>query len=266
MSLQAIESLLSGTSLSIGYENHVLAKQLEIQLKAGEFVCLLGPNGAGKSTLMRTMAGMQPPLGGRITLQGQSYQDIAPRERAKQVSVVLTEAMPIGMMNARSLVALGRHPYSGWLGGLTQDDRSRIEWALRAVGAEALANRQISELSDGERQKVSIARALAQEAKVMLLDEPTAYLDLPRRVELMIILRDLAHQEAMALLLSTHDLELALNYADQIWLLGENGILHQGTAGELIEAGCFPQAFGDSKVDWDQLLRNYRAHSGHVPE
>lgn len=250
-------ALLSGTSLSIGYEGHEVASKLEIQLKAGAFICLLGPNGAGKSTLMRTMAGMQPPLAGRITLQGQSYQNIAPRERAKQVSVVLTEAMPTSMMDARSLVALGRHPYSGWLGGLSKEDNARIDSAIQAVGAEDLADRQISELSDGERQKVSIARALAQEAKVMLLDEPTAYLDLPRRVELMIILRELAHKEAMALLLSTHDLELALNYADQIWLLGEDGALHQGQATELIEAGCFPKAFGDSKVDWDQLLRNY---------
>lgn len=266
MSTQTTEALLTGTALTIGYGECGIARDLELAMNTGEFVCLLGPNGAGKSTLIRTLCGMQPALSGSIQLQGQSYHDIAPRERAKQVSVVLTEAMPIGMINARSLVALGRHPYSGWLGGLNPHDREQINWALQAVGAEALAERQISELSDGERQKVSIARALAQEAKIMLLDEPTAYLDLPRRVELMTILRELAHKEQMALLLSTHDLELALNYADQIWLLGENGALHQGKAHELIDAGCFQQAFGESKVDWDQLLRAYREHSGQVPE
>lgn len=266
MSIETTEALLTGSALTIGYEQCGIAHNLELALKAGEFVCLLGPNGAGKSTLIRTLCGMQAPLTGSVHLQGTAFHDIAPRERAKQVSVVLTEALPVGMMDATSLVALGRHPYSGWLGGLNKRDHEQIEWALQAVGAKALAGRQVSELSDGERQKVSIARALAQEAKVMLLDEPTAYLDLPRRVELMTILRDLAHKEQMALLLSTHDLELALNYADQIWLLGERGVFYQGKASELIEADHFPKAFGDSKVDWNHLLRAYREHSGQVPE
>jgi len=266
MSHSDAQPLLTTEALTIGYEHNRIAQELNIALNAGEFICLLGPNGAGKSTLIRTLSGMQPPLSGALELQGHSFSDIAPRERAKLVSVVLTETIPAGMMDVSALVALGRHPYSGWLGGLTAKDHERIQWALEAVGANDLAKRQVSELSDGERQKVSIARALAQEAKVMLLDEPTAYLDLPRRVELMGILRELSHKEQMTLLLSTHDLELALNYADQIWLLGEDGILHQGSANELIDAGCFQQAFGDCQVDWEQLLRNYSEQSGQIPE
>ncbi len=261
---QATEaSLLTTESLQIGYTHQgastTIASNLSLELKAGEFVCLLGPNGAGKSTLIRTLAGMQPALGGQVTLQGQSFQQIAPRERARQVSVVLTESMPIGMMDAYSLVSLGRHPYSGWLGGLNQHDRERIAWALNAVGATELAPRQVAELSDGERQKVSIARALAQEAKVMLLDEPTAYLDLPRRVELMSILRTLAQQEQMALLLSTHDLDLALRFADKLWVVTTEGTLLQGSPEALALSGEFADVFANENLEWDAEHGLFRA-------
>ena len=158
---------ITAKQLSIGYQHSavetIVASGLDCSLRGGEFVCLLGPNGAGKSTLIRTLAGMQKPLAGELRLSGKVMRDIASRERARAVSVVLTEAMPSGMMDAYSLVSLGRHPYSGWFGGLTGQDRERIDWSIDAVGARPLANRQVSELSDGERQKISIARALAQE-------------------------------------------------------------------------------------------------------
>ncbi|WP_041745852.1 ABC transporter ATP-binding protein [Coraliomargarita akajimensis] len=249
--------------MSIGYRHKAevveVAKDLSLALQAGEFVCLLGPNGAGKSTLIRTLSGMQQALSGRVCLGAQDYHLIAPRERAKQVSVVLTETMPIGMMDVYSLVALGRHPYSGWLGGLNRHDRERIAWALQAVGADVLAERQVSELSDGERQKVSIARALAQEAKVMLLDEPTAYLDLPRRVELMTILRELAHREQMGLLLSTHDLELALRFADKLWVMTADGQLLQGAPEVLALSGEFASVFANENLEWDAGRGLFRA-------
>ena len=154
-------------------------------------------------------------------------------------------------MDAYSLVSLGRHPYSGWLGGLNQHDRDRIAWALDAVGARELATRQVADLSDGERQKVSIARALAQEAGVMLLDEPTAYLDLPRRVELMSILRKLARQEQIALLLSTHDLDLALRFADRLWVITPNGTVLQGAPEALALSGEFAAIFANENLEWD---------------
>ena len=255
---------LTATELSIGYSHRgqetCVAKALELALRAGEFICLLGPNGAGKSTLIRTLAGMQTPLSGSLKLQDQTFHSIPPRERARMISVVLTEALPVGMMDAYSLVALGRHPYSGWLGGLDATDKERIEWAFQAVGAEGLEGRQISELSDGERQKVSIARALAQEAKVMLLDEPTAFLDLPRRVELMSILRNLAHREQMGLLLSTHDLDLALRFADRLWMITTDGKLIQGYPEELAMSGEFARIFANENLDWDAERGSFRAH------
>ena len=255
---------LTTTDLNIGYshkgKNTCVAEALNLALNAGEFVCLLGPNGAGKSTLIRTLAGMQAPLSGSLQLKDQSFHSIPPRERARMISVVLTEALPIGMMDAYSLVALGRHPYSGWLGGLDATDKERIKWAFQAVGAIGLEARQISELSDGERQKVSIARALAQEAQVMLLDEPTAFLDLPRRVELMTILRNLAHREQMGLLLSTHDLDLALRFADRLWMITTDGQLIQGYPEELAMSGEFARIFANDNLDWDAERGSFRAH------
>ena len=255
---------LTAAKLSIGYSHRgqetCVAEALDLALNAGEFICLLGPNGAGKSTLIRTLAGMQAPLSGSLKLQNQTFHGISPRERARMISVVLTEALPVGMMDAYSLVALGRHPYSGWLGGLNQHDKERIKWAFKAVGAEGLEGRQIGELSDGERQKISIARALAQEAQVMLLDEPTAFLDLPRRVELMTILRNLAHREQMGLLLSTHDLDLALRFADRLWMITTDGQLIQGYPEELAMSGEFARIFANENLDWDAERGSFRAH------
>ena len=255
---------ITAKQLSIGYQHSaretIVASGLDCSLCGGEFVCLLGPNGAGKSTLIRTLAGMQKPLAGELRLSGKTISDIAPRERAQVVSVVLTEEMPSGMMDAYSLVSLGRHPYSGWFGGLTAQDRERIKWSIDAVDAKPLANRQVSELSDGERQKISVARALAQETKLMLLDEPTAFLDLPRRVELMSILRDLAHRENLALLLSTHDLDLALRYADKVWLMTLEGNLLQGAPEALALNGQFAQVFASENLDWDASSGSFCAH------
>lgn len=259
------QAQLSAKQLSIGYQadqRHIaVAQGLNCELYGGEFVCLLGPNGAGKSTLIRTLAGMQAPLAGELKLADKALNDIAPRERARAVSVVLTETMPSGMMDVYSLVSLGRHPYSGWFGGLSQHDRERITWALEAVGALPLAKRQVSELSDGERQKASIARALAQEAKLMLLDEPTAFLDLPRRVELMSILRQLAQRENLALLLSTHDLDLALRFADRLWLMTPTGKLIQGAPEALALNGHLAEAFASDNLDWDAVSGSFRPHA-----
>ena len=255
---------ITAKQLSIGYQNSavetIVASGLDCSLRCGEFVCLLGPNGAGKSTLIRTLAGMQKPLAGELRLLGKAMSDIAPRERARAVSVVLTEAMPPGIMDAYSLISLGRHPYSGWFGGLTDQDRKRIDWSIDAVGARPLANRQVSQLSDGERQKISVARALAQEAKLMLLDEPTAFLDLSRRVELMSILRDLAHRENLALLLSTHDLDLALRFADRLWLMTQEGNLLKGAPEALALNGQFSKIFTSENLDWDANSGSFRTH------
>ncbi len=253
--------ILAASNLTIGYrQSHragskhndtIVASQLTLDLRPGELVCLLGPNGAGKSTLMRTLAGMQPPLDGTVQLDGKNVQTLAPSELAQYLSIVLTERVDAGNLAAYELVALGRHPYTDWSGRLRDADHEAVRGAIRAVGAEALSARAVNELSDGERQKVMIARALAQEPTVMLLDEPTAFLDLPRRVEIMTMLRDLTRRTACAILLSTHDLDLALRTADRIWLLPNDGVMHIGAPEELVLNGAFAAAFHSEGVEFD---------------
>jgi len=264
MTKPAPQTALKASALTIGYrrgaKSRSIATNLDLSLKAGEFVCLLGPNGTGKSTLITTLAGMQAPIAGQIQISGRNFHSIPPRQRAKLVSVVLTDTATIGMMDAYTMVSIGRHPYSGYLGALAPDDRERIHWAIEAVGAQHLAHRQITELSDGERQKISIARALAQETKVMLLDEPTAFLDLPRRVELMKILRSLAHNQSLALLLSTHDLDLALRFADRLWVLTPQGELIQDYPETIAMSNDFARVFESENLDWDASIGSFRAH------
>ena len=256
-------SVLSTTDLTIGYHatRHSITpvvQHITVDLRAGELVCLIGPNGAGKSTLMRTLAGMQAPLSGHIRLMDDDLSTLKPRDLARRLSIVLTERIDVGMLTAYSLVALGRYPYTGWMGELRPEDEAVIHQAIMAVGALDLADRNVGELSDGERQKIMIARALAQEPVVMLLDEPTAYLDLPRRAELMTMLRRLARETGRAILLSTHDLDLALRNADRIWLLPKGGSLHVGAPEDLVLSGAFESAFKGEGVQFDAYSGSFR--------
>lgn len=259
--------VLEARGLSFGYEGQgrnlagrTISEGLDLALYPGEFVCLLGPNGAGKSTLIRTLAGMQKSLAGSIEISGTVLEEMNPKQKARAVSVVLTDSSTFGMFDGYALVALGRHPHTSWSGNLTKNDKERIEWSLEAVGGQSLARRQVSELSDGERQKLMIARALAQESRLMLLDEPTAFLDLPRRVELMKTLRDLAREQQLAILLSTHDLDLALRSADKLWLMGPQGRCVTGIPESLALSGDLAEAFASGEVDWDADHGSFRMH------
>ncbi|MCS6889182.1 ABC transporter ATP-binding protein [Chloroflexus sp.] len=257
--------VLSAENLSIGYparrrQCRVIAKDLQLHLRRGEVVCLLGPNGAGKSTLLRTLTGMQPPLAGRIWLDGQDLSAFNARELARRMSVVLTERVEVGPLTAYALVALGRHPYTDWTGRLRPHDEAIVRWALEAVHAAHLARRMVYELSDGERQRIMVARALAQEPLVMVLDEPTAFLDLPRRVEIMQLLRRLAREARQAIILSTHDLELALNMADVLWLLTADGTFYCGAPEDLVLKGVLETIFADTGMVFDRMRGQFRMH------
>jgi cobalamin transport system ATP-binding protein len=257
--------VLSTHDLSIGYTTprkppKVILDSINVSLKPGEMACLIGPSGAGKSTLMRTLAGMQAPLSGSITLMGDNLRRLKPADLARRLSIVLTERVDVGVLSPYALVALGRYPYTGWMGDLTPDDEAVVRWAIEAVGAVELAGRNIQELSDGERQKIMIARALAQEPAVMLLDEPTAYLDLPRRAEILAMLKKLARETGRAILLSTHDLDLALRNADRIWLLPMGGPLHVGAPEDLVLSGAFEAAFRGEGVTFDASTGSFRGN------
>jgi len=249
-------ALLQTQNLSVGYApnrkpQNVIAENLNLSLRGGQLVCLLGPNGAGKSTLMRTLAGMQPALQGRVILGQQDIHRQTPRQRAWHLSVVLTERPNLGLLNGYALVALGRHPYTDWTGRLTRYDEAIIHWAVDAVDAGDLADKPVMELSDGQRQKLMVARALAQESELIILDEPTAFLDLPRRAEMMRLLRHIVADTGRAILLSTHDLDLALRSADSLWLMA-GGEVQVGSPEDLVINGAFEAAFRGEGVIFDR--------------
>ena len=250
-----MEDVLNLVNLSIGYslksENKVVAENISETLKKGELVCLLGPNGAGKSTLIRTISASQKPLAGQVFLDEKDIFQIAPRQLATKLSLVLTERVHGGMLSSYEVVGLGRYPYTGWSGKLKPRDHEVIQWAIATVGAQELAQRMLSELSDGERQKIMVAKALAQETEIMVLDEITAFLDLPRRIEVMQLMRRLAKQEDKCILMSTHDMELALKYSDKLWLLPKNGKLAIGAPEDLVLDGTFAKAFESEGIRFD---------------
>ena len=179
--------------VATGYGRKAVAEHITAEIRSGELTCLIGPNGAGKSTLLRTLAGFLPALAGRVMLAGKPLSDYTPKELARLVSIVLTANSDIPNLSAGDVVALGRSPYTGFWGTLGDDDRKIVDEALRLTATEHLRHRMINTLSDGERQKVMIAKALAQQTPVILLDEPTAFLDFPSKISMMRLLRNLAH-------------------------------------------------------------------------
>lgn len=209
-------------NLVVGYPDGRHTRQLNHaaneEAHDGMLTCLIGANGAGKSTLLRTIAGFQLPLEGTVLLGGDDVRALSPRQRAERMAVVLTDRPDVMCTTVWEMVATGRAPFTGFWGRLSGKDRDIVTRSLRLVGIEWMAGRTVASLSDGERQKVMIAKALAQQTPIILLDEPTAFLDYPSRVEAMQLLLNIAHEEHKTVLLSTHDLDLAIHTADRLWL------------------------------------------------
>ena len=232
---------ISTNKLTIGYGSTLVQRDLTFSLNAGEMVCMLGPNGCGKSTLLRTLAGLQPALSGSFNLQS----SISNLQSSKDIALVLTERMSLDNTTVHDVVALGRYPYSSFLDGLKKEDEQIIADSLRQVGFE---NLDISETffnahSDGEKQRILIAKALAQQTPIILLDEPTAHLDLPHRILILRLLRTLAHEQNKTILISTHELDLALALSDRILLMTPGRGIQLDTADNLKKANAFTSAF-----------------------
>lgn len=234
--------MITLNSLTIGYQQKnnrkVVAENINAYILAGELTCLIGPNGVGKSTLLRTLSAFQPPLAGEIAVDGQPLSRLTDRQLSHLIGVVLTTKPDVQNMTVFELVALGRSPYTGFWGRLTEKDRTVVDESIALVGIEHLAERVVQTLSDGERQKMMIAKALAQQTPVIYLDEPTAFLDYPSKVDMLQLLHRLAHQTDKTIFLSTHDLELALQLADRLWLMQPGCELSVGTPRELADDGC----------------------------
>ena len=214
--------------LSIGYRNgkntRIVADGINASLSSGCLTCLLGANGIGISTLLRTLSGFQPKLSGKIYICSREIETYSKKELSRLIGVVLTSKPDVRNMSVTELVGLGRSPYTGFWGSLSEEDKVTVERSINMVGIDKLAHRTIHTLSDGERQKVMIAKALAQETPVIFLDEPTAFLDFPSKVEMMQLLRQLTRDTGKTIFLSTHDMSLALQIADRIWLMHDSGI------------------------------------------
>lgn len=258
------EVTIQTKGLTTGYRDSrgekFVTSHLDATLRKGELTSLLGPNGAGKSTLLRTLAGFQPPLSGEVEIMGRNLKEYSSTELAKSLSVVLTEKPLLENMDVETLVGLGRAPYTGFWGRLGKDDHEAIDRAISLTGIEPFRHRFVQSLSDGERQKVMIAKAFAQETPVIFLDEPTAFLDYPSKVEIMMLLYTLAHQLGKTVFLSTHDLDMALQLSDKIWLIDKKLGVRTGTHRELSESGdlekyfvrpgiCFDKTDGLFKID-----------------
>lgn len=252
------EPIISAQNLSIGYpksrnrNTSLLYKDMSFNLYAGELTCLLGSNGAGKSTLLRTLTGLQLPLEGDVFLKGKSILKYSEQELSTLLGLVLTDKTVVGGLTVSELVGLGRYPYTGFFGRLTKEDHRIVEKAMHDVCILHKKDSYVAELSDGERQKVMIAKALAQECPIIILDEPTAFLDIVNRIEIMNLLYLIASQQNKTILLSTHDIELALTLADRLWLLARDKGLKCGMTEDIILSDSINEYIGNATIAFDR--------------
>lgn len=237
-------------SLTLSYGEQVLMSNVSATLKGGELIALLGRNGSGKSTLLRAIGGLGKITEGKIRLAGKVLSDLQPDEAARTVSFVTTEKIRIPNLKCRDIVALGRAPYTNWIGHLQPQDWKIVTEALELMGMSAYADRTTDHMSDGECQRIMIARALAQDTPIILLDEPTSFLDLPNRYELSILLRKLAHKQHKCVFFSTHELDIALTLCDSIVLIDQPQ-LHYLPTKEMIGSGHIERLFQNETVTFD---------------
>lgn len=258
-----IKDVITASNLSIGYnikgKKTAVQFNLDFSLKGGNLTCLLGPNGAGKSTLLRTISASQSILDGSLTLMDKPIARYTEKELSRTIGLVLTERIFAGALTVRQLVALGRQPHTGFFGRLSAYDKEIIDYALHLTGISHKAENYTANLSDGERQKAMIAKAIVQECPIILLDEPTAFLDAVSRIEILTLLHRLAHEENKAILLSTHDIEQALVTADYLWLLTPKNGLHSGVTEDIILSGLMDRLFPEAEIRFDLM------HGGYSP-
>ena len=248
-------NILQIEGLSIGYRPSVRQERIilsHIQLSAGkgELIALIGRNGTGKSTLLRTIVGVQPGFDGTILLSGKKAEDYSRGELSRMLSFVSTEIIRISHLSVYELVALSRFPYTGWVGRLNSNDKKIVIDSIHQVGIQSLLKKNITEISDGERQRVMIARALAQDTELIVLDEPTAYLDLPNKYEIIHLLGRICKDQNKTIIFSSHDLSSAINEADKFWLF-TSGEIKEGAPEDLILSGKLSEVFGDTNLIFD---------------
>jgi iron complex transport system ATP-binding protein len=260
VSTDALSPGLATENLACGYvrARRTVLTDLNLRIARGRFVCIIGPNGAGKTTLLRTLAGLLPPIAGHVRLGGSRLEALHARERARRLSVVLTNLAAPGYLSVERFVELGRHPYTGLLARLTDADRDAIDQALAQTGIDELRTRWMSEISDGERQRAAVARALAQAADVMILDEPTAFLDVAARASVMTTLRRIAHSTGRLIATTSHDVELVLRTADILVVIDDARTITTGSPEDLVLSGAIASLFPDRSLRFDSESGTFR--------
>ena len=247
-------NVLSTSNLSIGYKTksskNTIANNLNLSLETGQLIAIVGANGIGKSTLLRTLTGIQKPLAGNVNLNGKDIHSFYPLEMAQNLSLVLTEKLPPSNLTVFELIALGRQPYTNWLGKLSHEDIEKVNQAIALTHIEHLANKKHHEISDGQLQIVLIARALAQDTPLIILDEPTTHLDLFHKVSVFKLLKKLSQETNKCILFSTHDIDLAIQLSDEMIVMTEGKVV-QDQPCNLITKGVFNMLFKDTAISFD---------------
>lgn len=254
-------SIFATHNLAVGYRNGkntvTLLKGLNLNLEQGKLVALLGQNGAGKSTLLRALTCDERPLDGSIEVNGRNLQEMSQKDRSRLIGLVSTERIQAGALTVTELVGLGRQPHTGFLGRLDDEDRVIVRQSMADAGIIGKADEYMASLSDGERQKAMIARALAQQTPIIILDEPTAFLDVASRIETMRLLQTLAHDRGKAVLLSSHDISQSLMLADELWLITADRQVLTGTTRQLVASGAMEHLFTNRDVHFNPQILDY---------
>ncbi|MBR5674747.1 MAG: ABC transporter ATP-binding protein [Muribaculaceae bacterium] len=255
------DTILTTDNLAVGYRNGkqqvTLLQGLNLSLEKGRLVALLGQNGAGKSTLLRAITADERPLDGTISVNGKNLLEMSQKDRSRLIGLVSTERIQAGALTVTELVGLGRQPHTGFLGRLDDEDREVVRQAMSDAGIIDKANEYMASLSDGERQKAMIARALAQQTPIIILDEPTAFLDVASRIETMRLLQTLAHDRGKAVLLSSHDISQSLMLADELWLITTDRQVLTGTTRQLVADGAMDRLFANRDIRFNSNILDY---------
>lgn len=254
------QALLSTDKLSIGYRTRSVASAISINIYPGEFTAIIGVNGSGKSTLIKALTGEIPQQSGKITLYNKPFVNYTPKEISEYISIVLPHPKFHQNLKVREVIAIGRHPYTNWLGKLTKKDRSAINRALHRVGITDLAERNCHELSDGQLQKVFIARSLAQDTEIIILDEPTNHLDIYHKAFVFKLLKNLSQSMDKAIVFATHEINLAIELCDNIILIDHKNIM-QDTPDQLLKKGAFQKLFPQDLIKFDSDVQRFKLRS-----
>ena len=253
--------ILFAEHLNVGYKGEIVIGDIRLEAIPGQILTLIGPNGAGKSTILKTITRQLDPIGGVITLEGRDLKSLKERDIAKSVAAVLTGRPTPELMTCWDVVSSGRYPYTGHLGILSQHDKEKTEEAMALVRVESLRERDFNQISDGQRQRVLLARAICQEPRVLIMDEPTSFLDIKHKLDFLTLLRELVHSKDLAVILSLHELDLAQRYADRILCVRDGRVDRLGTPEEVFSEGYIEELYGVERGSFDALFGNVESEA-----